>query len=304
MRKAAIIALALSLLFSPAAAEEKCQLLRVAALDMSTDFSHVTVPAAIGDHPLTMIVDTGAYMTMLTETKAAELGLQQELIDPRSAWLTIYGGIRIRHYVSVSDFSLGRMKARKLDYPLVPAGFLPPGVDGLLAPDFLANFDLDFDFANAKLNLFSKDHCEGKVVYWTHDPVATIPLTLDDNNHIIIHLQLDGRDVKALLDTGAPQSVMSLETAEDMFGLKDDLPQLTHVRGPNGTKNARHYPFKQLSFEGVAVTNPNITLVPDREAQLGRNAPDLIIGTSILRQLHLYIAYHEKNLYVTAASAH
>ena len=80
-----------------------------------------------------------------------------------------------------------------------------------------------------------------------------------------------------------------------MFGLKDDSPQLTHVRGPTA-EDACHYPFKQLSFEGVAVTNPNITLVPDREAQLGRNAPDLIIGTSILRQLHLYIAYHEKNL--------
>jgi len=304
MRKAALVALTLGLLVCPAAAEEKCQLVRIAALDMGTDLAHVTVPAAIGDQPLTMIVDTGGVFTSLSESKAATLGLHPQMIDPGSTWLSIYGGIRISHYASVSDFTLGRMKARKLDYPLLPFGFFPPGVDGLLAQDFLANFDLDFDFANAKLNLFSKDHCKGRVIYWTHDPVATIPFTTDEVRNIYVHVQLDGHDVKAQLDTGSPRSAMSLETAEYRYNLDDASPLLTHVPGPNGTKNARHYPFKQLLFDGVTVANPDITLVPDREAKMGPYGPDLIIGMSILRQLHLYVAYGEKNLYVTAASTH
>lgn len=168
----------------------------------------------------------------------------------------------------------------------------------------MANFDLDFDFANAKLSLFSKDHCDGKVVYWTHEPTSKISFTKDAFYHISIHVQLDGHDVKGIVDTGAERSVMSLETAEDLFDLRDDAAELKHVPGPNGTKNARHYPFKQLSFADVIVSNPDLTLVPDHEAGMGPNAPDLIIGMGILRQLHLYIAYGEKNIYVSAASAH
>ena len=59
-----------------------------------------------------------------------------------------------------------------------------------------------------------------------------------------------------------------------------------------------------MSFGGVEVSNPDITLIPDRKAQLGPQAPDLILGIGILRQLHLYIAYREKKLYLTAASVH
>jgi hypothetical protein len=33
------------------------------------------------------------------------------------------------------------------------------------------------------------------------------------------------------------------------------------------------------------------------------NEPELFVGMSILRKLHLYVAYGEKKLYVTAADA-
>jgi hypothetical protein len=54
----------------------------------------------------------------------------------------------------------------------------------------------------------------------------------------------------------------------------------------------------------VVVNNPQITLVPDRDARMGPDPPDMIIGITILRQLHLYIAYREKYMYVSAATQH
>ncbi|MDE2494621.1 MAG: retropepsin-like domain-containing protein [Alphaproteobacteria bacterium] len=302
MRRLAVVALALGFLglsFS-AKADEKCRLVRVAALDMGSDATRITVPASIGGQPLTMMVDTGGIYTMLLESRAKALGAFVD-VEPSSG-LSMYGGHMIRHFAKISGFTLGRMKAPALPYPLLPDGALPPGVDGLLSPDFLANFDVDFDFVNAKLNLFSRDHCEGKVVYWTHDPVAVIPFERNEVNDIEIRVQLDGQDVKALIDTGGDHSVMSLESAEGLFDLKEDA--LKRVPGPNGTHGARRYPFKQLSFANVTVSNPDITLVPDRESQTGPRGPELIIGMSILRQLHLYIAYGEKKLYLSAASAH
>lgn len=304
MRKLFLAVAVLMLAVRPALADGKnCQLIRLASLDMIPGSPHILVTASVNDQPLTMMVDTGGWATALTESKAKQLGLSVE-IYPESRMM-VYGGIKLNRFTTFAGFTLGRMKARSLTYPLLPGGFLPPDVDGILSPDFLANFDLDFDFANGKLNLFSHDHCEGNVVYWTKEPVAKIDMRRPDATHITIPVTLDGHEIKAMIDTGGGGSaVMSLDAAQDLFDLKDDDPKLEHVPGPNGIKTARKYPFKMLSFGGVQVLNPQIILVPDRDAQMGHNRPQMIIGITILRQLHMYIDYHERYLYVSAASQH
>jgi predicted aspartyl protease len=302
MRKLILAAAVLMLAGGPALAEEKkCQLIQLASLDMIPGAPHILVTASVNGQPLTMMVDTGGWATALTESKAKQLGLSVET-HPGSR-MAIFGGIQLKHFTTFAGFTLGRMRAPTLTYPLLPDGFLPPDVDGILSPDFLANFDLDFDFANGKLNLFSRDHCEGKVVYWTKEPVAKIALSRPDAAHITIPVTLDGHEIKALVDTGGGGSaVMSLDVAEDLFDLKDDDPKLETVPGPNGIKTARKYPFKLLAFGDVQVLNPQIILVSDRDAQMGPRRPPMIIGIGILRQLHMYIDYHEKYLYVSAAS--
>ena len=169
MRKLTFVVLALSLLSGPALADEKCHLLRVTSLDMGSLITHVTVPASINDQPLTMLVDTGSPFTMISESKAKAVGLRTEIAPDFR--VIVFGGIVIRHYATFAGFTLGTMKAPSFTYPLLPDGIFPSDVDGILGADFLANFDLDFDFAKAKLSLFSRDHCDGKVVYWTHEPV-------------------------------------------------------------------------------------------------------------------------------------
>lgn len=300
MKRRIFLAAALALFGLPAAqAEEKCQLYRVLSLDMLPEAHGVVVPAAIGEHPLKMAVDTGGYFTAFTEEMAAALDLKPYI--NAASGMAVYGGIPLRRFVSVSDFRLGNMKTRELDYPLLPQGFMPPGIDGLLSPDFLANYDLDFDFANGKFSLFSPDHCDGKVGWWTtSDMLTAIPIKRDGPLHISMRVNLDGKEVKALIDTGASRTIMSLDEAEDLFDLNTDaLEDGPAVNNVQGTKRAR---FKKMSFGDVEVLNPDIILVPDRGA--GGRAPDMILGINVLRQLHLYIAYREKMLYLTAASEH
>ena len=93
--------------------------------------------------------------------------------------------------------------------------------DGLLGADFLYYFDLDFDFAKARLRLVSPEHCKGKVVYWTKGDYGTVPFEYKDRK-IRLNIRLDGKDVVAYLDTGAADTVMSLEAAADLFGWNED----------------------------------------------------------------------------------
>jgi tetratricopeptide (TPR) repeat protein len=77
------------------------------------------------------------------------------------------------------------------------------------------------------------------------------------------------------------------------------------------------YQFKTLSFDGIDVNNLRASLIPDRmnsgsrEMQTESRArsvmadfkmPELILGMDVLRHLHVYMAFKEKKLYVSAGS--
>jgi predicted aspartyl protease len=299
MRKAFLMAMSLAaaLLASGAALADgpKCSLGRYATLPITIDDAGgVTVPLKVEDQVQNMLIDTGGVFSMLNESTAARLKLRPEIIT--MGWMKMFGGRKLYHYVVAHSMEIAGARVRDRQFVLLPNDLLPSGVDGILGPDILQVFDVDFDFAAGKVGLFSRDHCEGKVVYWTHDVYAKIPFDLDHGRHIKIDVQLDGKDVPAILDTGASVSVFSLETAEDLFGLD----------GAAVKKNRNRYPFKTLTLQGVTVNNPDLVLVPDDKSKImgGWNEPKLLLGMGILRQLHLYIAYKEHNIYVTAASAH
>jgi hypothetical protein len=47
----------------------------------------------------------------------------------------------------------------------------------ILGLDILTMFDVELDLAHHKINLFAKDHCPGKVIYWTKNAgVASVPM--------------------------------------------------------------------------------------------------------------------------------
>ncbi len=132
-----------------------------------------------------------------------------------------------------------------------------------------------------------------------------VPITLDDTAHIDVPVELDGHRIKATVDTGSSRSYFSWENARHI------APTSTRISPGIKSEHGRyHYAFKTLTMkgdgEGVAINvqNPDIELVPDKASGMSYSDPILILGMGILRQLHLYVAFKEKKLYVTPASAH
>lgn len=302
MRHALAAALILLFVTAPALAEKDCHLHRVAALAMVPSDYRVLVPASIDGKPLTMMIDTGSFVTTLTEDKAKELGLP--VIREPDSQVAYFGGVAIRNFTRVTGFQLGNLKAGHLDYPLMPAGFLPEGENGILGMDFLANFDLDLDFAGGKVNLFRPHECEETVGYWTDQAPSVIDFRRSEDLKIPVTVVLDGKKLDAIVDTGSSISVLSLETAQYLFRIDDQDKRLTDAPRVNNNPGNKQFPFKEMRLGDVVVQNPKIILVPDQKAQMGPVRPDLIIGMTVLRQLHVYLSYRERKLYVTAASAH
>jgi hypothetical protein len=286
-----------------ARADESCQLQRAIKLDMTvTRDGHVTVPMMIGGKPVSMLIDTGGLFSMLTPPTVAALDLAPQII-PFSR-IQQYGGLRVDHFVEAHDVSLGGMQGYKFDFLVMPEHGYTSDIGGLLAPDIMRNYDADFDFANASFSLFLKDHCEGRVVYWTHDPAGIVDIKLNDFGQISVPVVLDGKEIRATVDTGAYRSAVSLETIEDEFNIDEKNPDMHLIPGANPARPRYRYPFKTLSFQSVTVNNPDLMLVPDDQSKLVYGQPKMLLGINVLRQLHLYIAYGERRLYVTPAAAH
>ncbi|MEI9988780.1 MAG: retropepsin-like aspartic protease [Rhizomicrobium sp.] len=291
---------------TPAWPGETCTLYRIATMDMGIDAGgRMTVPMTVGGQTVNMLVDTGGLNTMLSESVVSSLGLHKTRI--LNARITIYGGTPVDYFTEAHDISFGGLKAKSMDFLVLPEERAMGGIGGMLAPDILRAYDDDFDFANGKFTLFSPDHCEGKVVYWTKNPVAAkIEIAIDSSGHIKLPVTIDGHVVHLTFDTGADDTTISLDQAESLFGFDVKSPDLKVVDG-EGDNAIYQYPFKTLTFGGgdtgrVTVNNPHIYLTPRSVSKLSDSESGLL-GMGILRQLHLYIAYKEHRIFVTPASA-
>ena len=281
--------------------EEPCNIVRVASLVMSVEESgSPNVPMTVAGHILNLLIDTGGIQSMLSSAVVADLRLPKFPII--EANISMFGGVRVDQLTIANNIDFGGLKAPRMIFLVIPAQTLPPGIDGLLAPDVTRAYDVEFDFANAKFNMFLKDHCEANMAYWSKDDHAEIPFSYDDVGHIKFLVQVDGKSVRVVLDTGSSRSWMSLEEARSLFDLKENDPAMTPLEKTENGYSYK-YPFKTMTFGGVNVSNPDLELISRKDSRMP-GVPDLILGMGILRQLHMYIASKERKLYVTAASAH
>jgi len=286
-----------------AADPSACTLTQIVSLDMSIeDDGEVAIPAAINGHNGLLLIDTGSIESSINQAFAAQLNLRMRLGN------NIYylpGGVPIFQVANVDKLQLGPMSASDVWLQVVPWRTLEHDVFGMLAPDIMHNYDMDFDFAAGKLNIFSQDHCEGQVVYWTKQPYSKVPMSLDNDGHIIVPALLDGKKVKAVVDTGTGRSTIRMDMATALFGITEKSPGLK-ANGSVAVNRAvdaqmYHYPFASLTFEGVTVQTPVIDILGGERFE-GKEA-EMILGIQTLRQMHMYIAYREHMIYLTPAEA-
>jgi len=262
------------------------------------------VPVTINGIQKPFLLDTGGYATQISAAAAEELKLP--VTDSEVKMLDLYGNASTQA-VRVDTFVLGRLGDRNSRMPILT--FAENELfSGLLAPDYMGNFDVELDFVGGKMNYFSRDHCAGNVVYWPAAAVAIVPVRFMDHR-LTLTVSLDGHPFKALIDTGAEDTTLSMAEAKRVFG----------VTVEDRNKAFEHL-FQKLSFEGLEVGNPHITIIPDKVGSNDANNdfvtgsrlhrvddadtsdPVMLIGMNILSKLHLYIAFSEEKIYITPAS--
>ncbi len=296
----------------PAAQASECQLKQVASIPVSIGAGgRILMDVSINDHPVKLLLDTGASFSLLDRSFVEQAGLP--LTDTRTIGYGLTGH-GISQATRVDRLQLGNTVSRGGDFAVgeTSAG---GGVVGLFGADYLYNYDVEFDLAAHRVVLYSQDHCTGKVVYWAKE-YFRLPLSLTQyGKRIDADIQVEGKPLRALIDTGASGIAMRLAVARRLFDIDPEAEGLRHRKstGIDGSVDSFSHVFDSLTFGDITLRNTTIA-VADIDMGKGRSNPgthmsgaveqeDILVGMPLLRKLHFFIAYSEPALYFTIAEA-
>lgn len=302
LARVSFLCVPLLLLPAMARAQSDCVLRQVARIPMGTNADGLpTVPMTINGRTVTMTVATTNMLPELNMPTALALGLDPE--DPnRSRWRT-NDGEAISRFAVAQGVQMGGMTADHMEFALLPGGKLPTDVDGALSSTILKAYDVELDFANGIMSLYSPDHCPGQFSHWSKGDYAVVKIEVDRVGRISLPLNLDGKEIRGVLDTASTRTATSLEEITYEFGYAESDPDMKEIPGGSDGVHFLQYPFKELSIQGIAVKKPKIALVAHDQPRGSLRQRNITLGLDIIRRLHLYIAYNEQIMYVTPATA-
>ncbi len=293
-----------------------CALKRWATIPASLDDSRILLDAGVNGTPVKMVLDTGGGVSVISEAVAKRLAID---VRQRHGGTYGIGGGEITTYAYLKQLRVGDAAATDTTLMVMPGGH--DGADGkpvgYFGADYLDRFDVEIDLAGGKVTFFSQDHCKGKVVYWT-DSYFKVPFSILDCNNpqIEVTVTLDGKPVRAVLDTGAATTTLRLSTASRLFGLSADASGVDAAGTATGLDGnaipAYRHVFDALVLGPITLPHRTIVLAPITFAKrthavdshmntIDESMPDLYVGMDVLSRLHLFIAYSEEAVYFTLA---
>jgi hypothetical protein len=261
-----------------------CDLKQLGSVEllMRPEFDGVFVRATLNGVPKYLMLDTDMLGSTLSRDTADQLRLD---IKPLVEYV-YRAGRSINGMALVDKFVFGRFPAERSRFYVERMPYSQ--ADGYLAPAFRL-YDIELDFAAARMNFFEPSSCiQGP--HWPNSGGAAIDLNLATFGLLRFPVLLDGKRVMASLDMRVPGNTIKDRVAKALFGTD---PRTTGVVTP-----------RALTTEdgGITINNPRLTLTTVYSTAPRNIDPDVALGLSTVRHLHIYIAYKRQKMFLTAAS--
>jgi predicted aspartyl protease len=172
------------------------------------------------------VADTGSALTMIFNSAVSRFGLELDDFDRQRVRSTgIGGGAGEIHATRLNAFKIGEAIVK--DMPIMVGGDVQSSdgkVSGLLGEDFFQGYDVEFDLQNRRINLFRPRNCDDHpLAYWTDDYGVVAFDTGRRSPMILLSAKINQQSFTAQLDSGAPISFMTEETAQRV-GVTGETP--------------------------------------------------------------------------------
>lgn len=294
----------------------QCRVGLVAELPVVMDGNQPLLRGEINGQPMLALVDTGAFNSLVWRGAAARYGLGVRPL--RGVMVTGVGGTKEAQATSIKELKLGGQSRRDLNL-LMAGGDRPLGRSSaamIIGQDILSSSDVEFDFAHKVVRLLKPVGCgpADSLAYWGHDyATAAIEPVSRERPDIAVAALLNGKRVRAILDTGAYSTVVT-ETAAARAGVRPGGEGVEEAGRSRGV-GARTIPnfvarFDSLQIGDQTIRNPRLRVADlfkhSRRAQTGSRvargsdtAPEMLIGADFFRAHRVLVSYSQRRLYFT-----
>ena len=286
---------------SPAlGADSKCKLIRIAEWPVRFQGNLPVIEGAIDGKKVGILLDTGAYASLVTKDAAERLGLATRITNDFAQGV---GGASRILVTRLQELRVG--DAVRTNVRVRVAGEQPiRGVDFILGDDFFKNIDMEFDYSKGVIRLFQAQDCKGAALaYW--DPGA-FQVPLQDESKIVLSVRVNGREGRALLASGASTSVVS-EYFAAKLGITPQSPGVVPSGCASGIgQDVVHSWVAQFDTVAVGdelIRNPRLRIedLMSEIANTRHAPPDMLLGTDFLRAHRVLVARSQEKVYFSYA---
>jgi predicted aspartyl protease len=289
-------------------AGQPCQLTKVTDLTATvTPFNQILVDGGVKGEPVRLQIDTGSAETLFDGAVISRFGIAN---NGREVTAHAMGGEFKQVMARIPGLKIGSFDAGNRIVNVAETHFLGGDIYALLGADILTSFDLDIDLAKNTIGLFEHNSCPGEPVYWANN-FSEADLVVRKNG-IIVLIEINGVPARAVLDTGAERTIVSMNLAHRL-GIDTDtagVEKAGTVRGVDGRRiTSYQYRFSMLKVGDEAVKNPVLRIAdiapvkfdPDsmKRIQPGNLNIEALLGADFIRSHHIYIDINRQTMYFT-----
>src|SRR5258706_4452797 len=268
------------LLVPAPALAEACQVGKYVEIPVTMAGRRPIVTAQINGRDARFILDSGAFFSTVAKANALEYGLSIRDVAP-GVRLKGIGGDAALGATTAKELRIGGQAIPHIDFAVGGSDF---GYAGELGQNILGLADVEYDLPHGAVRLMKGQGCKASsMAYWAGTkPVTVVEIEPMDagQRHTIGTIKINGVKIKALFDSGAMVSMLSLSAAK-RIGVTPDSAAAT----PNGfayglgQSRARAWwtRFDSIDIGGGAIQKPWMEI-----AQLSLDGPGMLIGIDLL----------------------
>ena len=294
-----VIAVVAACAVFPSMSAAACQVGVIADLKVTMRGTRPLVNAKINGGEVSLIADSGAFYSVLSEGTVAQFKLVTQPGNPYM-YTTGIGGTQSITLTKVKTFTLA-------DTPLPNVLFtvsdneVGPGIAGLMGQNILGYADADYDLANGSIQLVRAKSCgdHAFVVWDISRTTSMMPMVETDGpfKRTVGEAFVNGKKVRVLFDTGASTSILSLDAAR-RAGIDPAGAGVT----PGGVQRGigrRMIPSWIAPVASFKIGDEEVRNTRLRIAEMALPNIDMLLGADFFLSHRVYVANSQHRIYFT-----
>jgi len=255
------------------------------------------VDGTINGEPATMLIDTGAHTAFLTMTGVLRHNLPLQL---SGRFVQGVGGLSRLQTTRLEELGIGPAHVRRPELDVIRETGFAPDFDGILGAPYLLDMDMEFDLRARQMRFFEPRDCNHPTLRIWKEETVSVPFETAVHQGANPHFTVlvDGKEVDAMIDTGAARSALTLAAAKrigiDVAG--SGAKKIGNSSGI-GARQAQVWrvPLKSLQIGDETIQQLAIQVM---DSQTNRDDFDLLLGQDFLRAHHVLFAMSQRRLYL------